>query len=212
MIWSIVWPAPIPRSSGGRSAVSTISGTADSSASQTAGWKLAAAVPEVQSIATGVPLACAAPSAKKAAERSSTITVTSISGWRQSATASGVEREPGETTALPQPAARQLLDEGRGERGVGVGRVHGAGTYAVLEPVGLERRLVDLDAEAGPGRRVEHPVAELALDRGDRRGEEALGREPVGEVEAVSRHARSASAATCAAAAIPTGPSRALET
>ena len=60
-------------------------------------------MPEVQSSATGAPLACAAPSAKKAAERSSTITVTSISGWRQSATASGVEREPGETTACRSP-------------------------------------------------------------------------------------------------------------
>ena len=37
-IWSIVCPAPIPRSSGGRSAVSTTSAIADSSASQTAGW------------------------------------------------------------------------------------------------------------------------------------------------------------------------------
>ena len=50
-----------------------------------------------------MPLACAAPRAKKAAERSSTITVTSISGWRQSASASGVEREPGETTAWRSP-------------------------------------------------------------------------------------------------------------
>ena len=101
--WSIVCPAPIPRSSGGRSAVSAISGTADSSASQIAGWKFAAAVPEVQSIATGARVACAAPRAKNAAERSSTITVTSISGWRQSATASGVERDPGETTARRSP-------------------------------------------------------------------------------------------------------------
>jgi hypothetical protein len=35
--WSIVWLVPVPRSSGGRSAVSTISGTPDSSASITAG-------------------------------------------------------------------------------------------------------------------------------------------------------------------------------
>ena len=45
----------------------------------------------------------------------------------------------------------------------------------------LQRVLVDLDPEAGPGGRVEHPVAQLALDRGDRRGEEALGGEAVGE-------------------------------
>ena len=99
----MVCPAPIPRSSGGRSAVSAISGSPDSSASQIAGWRLAAAVPEVQRIATGAPVAWAAPSAKKAAERSSTITVTSISAWRQSATASGVEREPGERTAWRSP-------------------------------------------------------------------------------------------------------------
>ena len=76
---------------------------------------MAAAVPEVQRIATGAPLACAAPSAKKAAERSSTITVTSISGWRQSATASGVEREPGEITARrsPQRASSSAKAEAR---------------------------------------------------------------------------------------------------
>ena len=38
--------------------------------------------------------------------------------------ASGVEREPGETTACRSAAARELLGEGRGEGGVGVGRVH----------------------------------------------------------------------------------------
>ena len=116
MSWSIVWPAPIPRSSGGRSAVSTISGTADSSASQTAGWKLAAAVPEVQSIATGAPLAWAAPSAKKAAERSSTITVDLDLRLRARAPrASGVEREPGERTAWrsPQRASSSTKAEAR---------------------------------------------------------------------------------------------------
>ena len=44
----------------------------------------------------------------------------------------------------------------------------------------LERRLVDLDAEAEAGRGVEEAVAQLALDRGDRRGEKALGGEAVG--------------------------------
>ena len=60
-------------------------------------------MPEVQSTATGPPLAWAAPSAKKPAERSSTITVTSIAGSRKSASASGVEREPGQTTARRTP-------------------------------------------------------------------------------------------------------------
>ena len=72
-------------------------------------------MPEVQRIATGVRVACAAPSEKKAAERSSTITVTSISGSRQSATASGVEREPGEITARrrPQRASSSAKAEAR---------------------------------------------------------------------------------------------------
>ena len=60
-------------------------------------------MPEVQSSATGSPPACAAPRAKNPAERSSTITFTSISGCRQSASASGVEREPGEITASRSP-------------------------------------------------------------------------------------------------------------
>ena len=44
----MVWPAPVSRSSGGRSAVHTSNGTPAWSASITAGWKFAAAVPEVQ--------------------------------------------------------------------------------------------------------------------------------------------------------------------
>ncbi len=109
----MVCPAPIPRSSGGRSAVSAIRGTAASSASQTAGWRLAAAVPDVHRAAAGRPLDWAAPSAKKPAERSSTMTVTSIAGWRHSASARGVERDPGETTArrTPQRASSSTIAE-----------------------------------------------------------------------------------------------------
>ena len=87
----------------------------------------------------------------------------------------------------------------------------GTGTYAVLEPVCLERGLVDLDAEPRPGRWVEHPAVELAADRGDGRGEQALGREPVGE-SALLAAGLAQRRATCAAAAIPTGPSSALVT
>ena len=64
LIWSMAWLAPVPRSSGGRSAVRTSSGTHDSSASITAGWKLAAAVPDVQTTHTGRRLALARPSAR----------------------------------------------------------------------------------------------------------------------------------------------------
>ena len=56
---------------GGRSAVKTISGTRDSCASTMAGRKFAAALPLVQSIATGSLIASARPSAKKPALRSS---------------------------------------------------------------------------------------------------------------------------------------------
>ena len=45
----MVCPAPVSRSSGGRSAVQTINGTRAWCASSTAGWKFAAAVPDVQS-------------------------------------------------------------------------------------------------------------------------------------------------------------------
>ncbi len=64
LIWSMAWLAPVPRSSGGRSAVSISKGTQDSPASITAGWKLAAAVPDVQSTPTGRWLALARPSAR----------------------------------------------------------------------------------------------------------------------------------------------------
>ena len=77
----MAWLAPMPRSSGGRSAVSTISGTPDSSASITAGWKLAAAVPEVHSTATGRRLALARPSAVNEAERSSIRTCSRARCW-----------------------------------------------------------------------------------------------------------------------------------
>ncbi len=67
----MAWFAPVSRSSGGRSAVSTSSGTPASLASMTAAWKCAAAVPEVQTSATGRRLALARPSARNEADRSS---------------------------------------------------------------------------------------------------------------------------------------------
>ena len=72
----MAWPAPVSRSSGGRSAVHTISGTRAWRASSTAGWKLAAAVPDVHSTTAGRPDALAAPRAKNAADRSSRKTST----------------------------------------------------------------------------------------------------------------------------------------
>ena len=53
--WRVVWLAPTPRSSGGRSAVRISSGTPAWWASSAAGRRFAAAVPEVQTTATGQP-------------------------------------------------------------------------------------------------------------------------------------------------------------
>src|SRR5437879_5141612 len=73
----------------------------------TAAWNSAAAVPEVQRRATARSRALARPSAKKAAERSSTCIHTRTPGWRANAIASGAEREPGamHTASRPQRAS-----------------------------------------------------------------------------------------------------------
>ena len=102
--WSVAWLAPVPRSSGGRSAVSTSSGTLARSASSTAGWKLAAAVPEVHSTTTARPDRLAAPSAKNAADRSSRWTCTLIPGCSANASANGADRDPGARQASVTPA------------------------------------------------------------------------------------------------------------
>ena len=104
--WSMVWFAPTSRSSGGRSAVSAISGTRDSEASTTAGSRFAAAVPEVVTTATGSPSWRARPSAKNPAARSSRCSQVRTSGSRASASVSGVEREPGVITAWRTPLWR----------------------------------------------------------------------------------------------------------
>ncbi len=96
--------APQSRSSGGRSAVRTISGTRAWYASTTAGNRLAAAVPEVQTSATGVRDAFARPSAKKPAARSSTCVQLAARSARRSAIASGAERLPGAMQTWRTPA------------------------------------------------------------------------------------------------------------
>src|SRR3989442_9801403 len=99
----MVWLAPVPRNSGGRSAVSTRRGILARSASMTAGWKLAAAVPEVQSTAAGLPDALAIPRAQNAADRSSMRTWIPTPGWPAKAMAIGVDREPGAMQAWASP-------------------------------------------------------------------------------------------------------------
>ena len=106
LTWSIAWLEPVLLSSGGRSAVSTSSGMPDSSASMTAGWKLAAAVPEVHSTATGRRLALARPSAANEADRSSILTCRrSLPRCSRAlnAMASGVLRDPGARTTSRSP-------------------------------------------------------------------------------------------------------------
>src|SRR5581483_8205518 len=70
----------------------------------TAGWKWAAAVPDVQSASAGRPDAFPRPRAKKAAERSSRWTWRRIRASSARARASGADREPGATTASVSPA------------------------------------------------------------------------------------------------------------
>ena len=76
--------------------MTTIIGTADSPASTTAGARLAAAVPLVVSTTAGVPLS-PSPSPTNPATRSSWTTV--IGSRSARASAIGVLREPGATTA-----------------------------------------------------------------------------------------------------------------
>src|SRR5215207_1289050 len=101
--WSMVWLAPVCRSSGGRSAVSRIMGTPSVAASTTAGSPLATAVPEVVIQAAGSPVARAYPTAAKAVPRSSKWTRLSAFSLEASAATRGVEREPGATQKKPTP-------------------------------------------------------------------------------------------------------------
>ena len=104
-VWSIVCGAPTSRSSGGRSAVTTSSGTSEAPASTTAGMEVgrrraarATAGPH------GIP-SRPSPRATKAADRSSCTTWTASSGRSARANAIGVLRDPGATTAARTPRA-----------------------------------------------------------------------------------------------------------
>jgi hypothetical protein len=104
--WSIVCGAPTPWSSGGRSAVHAMIGTRSWWASTTAGCRFTAAVPLVVSTGTGRPVTRAMPSATNPADRSSRQTCTWTPSARSNATANGVERDPGHTTACSRPQRR----------------------------------------------------------------------------------------------------------
>src|SRR3712207_4042334 len=123
--WSMVWLAPVCRSSGGLSAVSRITGTPSVAASTTAGNPLATAVPEVVIQAAGRPVARAYPRAANAAPRSSKWTRLSAFSFSASAATRGVEREPGATqkksTPLRTSSSTMRVAQRRLARGVSPG-------------------------------------------------------------------------------------------
>src|SRR5579875_3635697 len=143
--WSTVWFAPTPRSSGGRSAVSASSGTRDWSASMTAPWKYDAAVPEVHSTGTTRPDVFAMPNARYAADRSSMRTCSRIRRSWVNASAIGVDRLPGASTASVTPCrtssststtANALPALGTSRVTSVVTRQHPLGVGQPLEPCG----------------------------------------------------------------------------
>ena len=85
--WRVVWLAPVPRSSGGRSALSTTTGTPAWEASITAGSSSPTAVPLVVSTPHGWPVERATPRAVNAASRSSirTCTLSAPLAWAAAA-------------------------------------------------------------------------------------------------------------------------------
>ena len=116
LIWSIVWPAPFSRSSGGRSALRISSGTPASCASITAGSSSAAAVPEVHVTATGRPDALASPSAKKPRAALVDVRVAAQARLAREASTSGVQREPGEVQASRSPQRASSSTNARSSR------------------------------------------------------------------------------------------------
>ena len=111
----MVWLAPVPTNSWGRSALMTSRGIPAASASLTAGWRLETAVPEVVTTAAHrlAPVrawARAAPSAMKPALRSSRTTRrlrAFASAASARASASGALRDPGHRTASRTPSSRR---------------------------------------------------------------------------------------------------------
>mmetsp|Transcript_15257 Transcript_15257/g.43420 ORF Transcript_15257/g.43420 Transcript_15257/m.43420 type:complete len:278 (+) Transcript_15257:5886-6719(+) len=93
--WSIVWLAPLSRSSAGRSAVSNRRGTSDCDASTTDGKRFATAVPDEVITAQGLPVALPWPSAQNPSDRSSIPGTSRARGCCATANVSGEDLEPG---------------------------------------------------------------------------------------------------------------------
>src|SRR5918997_2309998 len=159
--WSMVWFAPVCRSSGGRSAVKRITGTPSVAPSTTAGSPLATAVPEVVIQAAGSPVARACPTAANAVPRSSKWTRLSAPSLAASAATSGLEREPGATqkklTPLRTSSSTMRVAQRRLERGAagGVTPEHPGEVADLLldfGPLGLGHGALD---DPGPREQVE---------------------------------------------------------
>ena len=101
--WSIVWLAPLSRSSAGLSAVRSSKGTSDWDASTTAGNRLATAVPDDVMTAQGLPVALPCPRAQNPSERSSMPGTILARGCCATANVSGEDLEPGATQKVLHP-------------------------------------------------------------------------------------------------------------
>ena len=224
LIWSIVCPAPIPRSSGGRSALSTSSGSAGlvglDHRRVVVGRRRARGAQQRHRLAARL---------RRAEREEAGGALVEDHAHLDLRLAPERQRERGRARAggdhrPPQAATGELLDEGRGECGVGVGRVHAVrGDFLShtdnksplrLEPVRLQRVLVDLDPEARCPRAgtASRRAARTRPTRSSRRRGAAVARpwanwSSLGAPGVVVRGVGGR-----APAAMPTGPSRALET
>jgi hypothetical protein len=175
--WSMAWFAPVCRSSGGRSAVSSSSGTSPVSASTTAGCRLATADPLVTTTGAGRPWPgrARARGSRRSARRSPRA---GGSGGRRAGPS------PAPSTASPgqhrvgDPAAGELVDQHQREGVGGVGGVHGSAPLVEVGAAASARRSSSSPATSGSGRagRAARPRARPGGPRaGRRRGERLVG-------------------------------------
>ena len=132
-VWSMVWGAPTSRSSGGRSAVQTMSGTRARSASTTAACSSAAAVPLVVSTTAGTAGGQPDP---EGGEPGRALVEPDVDRHRGLAgQGQGQRRRAGSRAhhGVGHPAAHPLVDQGGGEGGLGVG-IAGSPDRSVRSP------------------------------------------------------------------------------
>ena len=172
---SVVWLAPVPRSSCGRSALTTTSGTPAWWASSTAGCRLATAVPDVVTTATG----CTGAAGQAEREEPGAALVDPHVEAEPPARARPRARH---TPAVPtgsrgraRPRGRRCVPARRRGRSPARGRVHGRG---VCHP--LSTRSSDTERTGRP----EHPARRglPGVEAGDRAARCALGDPQGGDV------------------------------